>query len=97
MSKPIEFRVNVNVPFDIDARDVVSGLNDNDESILQFICQVIACTHSLELREQLLTRLGVFLCTPESEELTYDPNVWDDDEFLPRTSIDAEMSESGSV
>lgn len=63
------------VPFEIriDASDIVSGLEGNDELILQFICQVIALAHSSELRQQLADRLGATIV---------DDATWQDEEYV---------------
>lgn len=49
--------VVVEVPVGFDAKDVVNNLNNNDEMILTFICQILALSESVELRESLKERL----------------------------------------
>lgn len=44
----------------IDPEDVVNGLNNNDESLLAFICQMIALSQSSYLRERLTEVLGAW-------------------------------------
>lgn len=51
----------------IDPDDVVRGLNGNDELVLTFICQMLAVSHSSELRENLRARLT---------------DQWDDEEYI---------------
>lgn len=81
MSALIESAVSVALTVHVDPLDVSRGLDGNDEKILGFVCQLIAHTHSSDLRDQLLARLGVFI---DAEGVRYEPNTWDDDEFLPR-------------
>lgn len=79
MSDKIEFPVHAKWTIHVDADDVISGLGNDDDSILTFVCQVIARAGSSDLREHLLARLGVFI---DAEGVRYEPKTWDDDEFL---------------
>lgn len=66
----------------IDAKDIVRGLNDNDEQVLTFICQMVALADSIELRERLIERLGVNVIGPNGEA-QYNAALWSDEEYLP--------------
>ncbi len=62
----VEADITLNVGVAVSAEDVVLGLDKNDESILRFICETIALSHSVELRERLQERLA----------------DWNDEEYL---------------
>lgn len=75
----------------IDPDDVVTGLEQNDELILKFICQVIALAESSELRERLLEQLGVKVTGVNNivsvgdtvgRSAVYDENAWNDEEWV---------------
>lgn len=59
--KPIGLiEANITLIAPIDPADIVRALNGNDESVLQFICQVLALSESSELRERLTERLSTW-------------------------------------
>lgn len=51
--------LEANVPLvaRIDPADIVQAM-DNDELVLQFVCQMLALSHSSELRDRLKERLS---------------------------------------
>jgi len=85
MSALIESPVCVSVTVHVDPVDVVRGLDNNDDRILTFICQLIALAGSHELRHHLLQRLGVDTPTLDQAgrgSARVDMTEWSDEEFI---------------
>lgn len=61
------FEAKVSLNALIDPSDILNGLNDNDESVLGFICQLLALSSSVELRDNLINRLT---------------NNWEDSDYI---------------
>lgn len=61
------FEAKVSLNALIDPSDILNGLNDNDESVLGFICQLLALSGSVELRDNLINRLT---------------NNWEDSDYI---------------
>lgn len=84
---PIEATVSFSGSVDVAAEDVISALNGNDELVLGFICQLLALSHSEDLRLRLAEALG-FTVTHgrEGEPLDgahFERGRWTDEDFLP--------------
>ncbi len=83
-----ESPLHVSVTVHVNPEDIVSGLNGNDDAVLQFICQLVALCHSSDLREDLLHRLGLDFEDRGDGFTTpvYDPTSWQDEDYLPSES-----------
>jgi hypothetical protein len=55
MSELIQSKIDIVTH--IDADDIVAGMNDNDDSVLMFITQMLIAVDSIDLRERLSERL----------------------------------------
>lgn len=88
----VEAPVHVSVTVHVDPHDVYLGLNSNDEATLNYICQMIAVTHSSDLREELLARLGVTFDAANGDTPCFDPKAWQDDDYLPEGTPEAEAA-----
>lgn len=84
--KVLEAPVHVSVTVHVNPHDVYLGLNSNDEATLNYICQLLALAHSVDLRERLLQRLGVE--RREGQVARYDERHWQDDDFLPEGTLE---------
>jgi hypothetical protein len=82
-----ESPIRVSVTVHADPSDIVDGLNGNDEATLNFICQIIALSHSSDLRLELLERLGIDL--KSGHVARYDERHWQDDDYLPEGTPEA--------
>lgn len=86
-----EAPVHITVTVHVNPQDVYDGLNSNDEATLNFVCQLVALTHSSDLREQLLQRLGVSPAHgfhAEGAMAVYDERHWQDEDYLPDVGPD---------
>lgn len=86
-----EAPVHVTVTVHVNPQDVYDGLNSNDEATLNYVCQLVALTHSSDLRWQLLSRLGVDMAAlgPDGRGFTgVDINDWQDEDYLPDGPIE---------
>jgi hypothetical protein len=86
----VESPVHVSVTVHVDPHDVYLGLNSNDEATLNYICQLIAVAHSSDLREQLLSRLGIE--RKDGQLARYNERHWQDDDYLPEGTPEAEKA-----
>ena len=87
MSLTIKAPVWLDVLVSVEPADVLRGLENDDERILSFVCQLLALAESVELRERLLERLGVDLNEHvegyDARDASYHSKVWNDEEFFP--------------